>query len=416
MTDILKQIRICAGVTPGSDSFARLLKAFPDTDAIDRANEAQLSAALGGHRRDIRRLLERDTDGAERMLEFCSSIGVSVLTYWDERYPEPLRRIPDPPAWIFVKGHLPAFGRLPSVAVVGTRKPGEYGVRMTYELSRDLSRAGCVIVSGMALGVDGIAASAALDAGGTTVAVLGNGLDIVYPAGHAYLEREILARGAVLSEYPPGTPPDRWNFPKRNRIISALADAVLVTEGSLHSGSLITADYAVKQDKPLYALPGQVDSPGGEGPMKLLREGAYPVACAEDILIALEKQYPACVNVFSLLREEQYDAEKSAKRHHLGVVPERRRSAAPTVAAPTVAAPSVEPPKTDSAKPKAAFQADGLDPAVRALYERIPADRECTPDTLVSPDCSMASINASLTILELYGLISVAPGDRIRRI
>lgn len=185
---------------------------------------------------------------------------------------------------LYYAGALPQ-GRPPSVAIVGSRKPTAYGQTVAYRLANELAARGVVIVSGMALGIDGIAHQATLDAGGKTVAVLGGGLQNIYPARHQRLAEQIIANeGAIISEYPPSMPPVGWQFLARNRIISALSDVVIVVEAAARSGTLSTARWAIEQGKTLMAVPGPITSPTSSGCNQLLRKGALPVTSTDDVL------------------------------------------------------------------------------------------------------------------------------------
>lgn len=191
---------------------------------------------------------------------------------------------------LYYLGELPSERR-PAVAIVGTRKPTSYGKEATYRLAYDLASKGVVIISGMALGVDGIAHRAALDAGGTTIAVLGNGLPTLYPSSHRQLGEDIIKKGgAIISEYEPGMPALAHQFLERNRIVSGLSDAVLITEAAAKSGTLNTASHALEQGKEIFAVPGNITSPLSAGCNKLLRQGAIPATCAEDIIEIIAPQ------------------------------------------------------------------------------------------------------------------------------
>ena len=203
----------------------------------------------------------------------------------DGQYPEQLARVVDRPAELRVRGTL---GDLRRVAVVGTRRPDPYGEEVARELARDLARAGVSVVSGGALGIDGVAHAAALEAGGHTVAVLGTGVDVLHPATHRPLfERMLAAGGALVSELPDGTPGFRSNFPRRNRIVSGMSEAVIVVRAGARSGALITADWARAQGVPVFAVPGDVRDPLSAGPHALLRAGARVATEARDVLGAL---------------------------------------------------------------------------------------------------------------------------------
>ncbi len=197
-------------------------------------------------------------------------------------YPSQLKQIAQPPKLLYVAGKIPLE---PAVAIVGSRRPTKYGEDVTYQLAYDLARAGLVIISGLALGVDAIAHRGALDAGGTTVGVLGCGHDINYPASNRYIKERMVEKGAVVSEYPLGTPGIDWHFPARNRIIAGLAQATIVTECAAESGALITAEFAEKFGRMVMAVPGPITSQYSAGPNNLIRtKDAIAVTSSSDIL------------------------------------------------------------------------------------------------------------------------------------
>lgn len=205
----------------------------------------------------------------------------------DDGFPPRLAAIPEPPEQLRVRGVFgpPAERR---VAMVGMRHADPYGLELAREIARDLARAGVCVVSGGAEGIDGAAHEAALDAGGRTLAVLGTGLDVVYPAGHRPLfERIVASGGALVSEYVDGQRGDRWTFPRRNRLVSGLSEAVLVVRAGERSGALITAAWARRQGVPVFAVPGDVRLEGSAGPLALLRQGARVAASAGELLEAL---------------------------------------------------------------------------------------------------------------------------------
>lgn len=209
--------------------------------------------------------------------------GVSIIHYFDPRYPAALREIYDPPIVLYVKGSLPE-APLAWVGVVGSRVPSLYGQKMARTLSRDLARAGVVVVSGMALGIDAAAHEGSLLGGGPTVGVLGCGLNQVYPKENSRLSKSIAENGALVSEYPLDTIANPAFFPARNRIIAGLSRAVLVVEAKEKSGALITADCALREGRDVYAVPGNADSPRSAGTNQLIRQGAKLMTCAEEVL------------------------------------------------------------------------------------------------------------------------------------
>lgn len=210
---------------------------------------------------------------------------VKKLTLKSKEFPDKLRDIPSPPKQLWVMGDTDLFSGPPSVAIVGTRKVSHYGRSVTEKLASDLSRRGVTIISGMALGVDGIAHNAALEAGGKTIAILPSGLGRPYPATHASLAKQILSSGGLLaSEYPPEEMPGRQHFIARNRLVSGLSDALLITEAALKSGTLHTARFALEQGKTVMAVPGNITSSLSEGTNNLIKSGAQIVTDTKDVL------------------------------------------------------------------------------------------------------------------------------------
>ncbi|HEX6324482.1 MAG TPA: DNA-processing protein DprA [Vicinamibacterales bacterium] len=209
-----------------------------------------------------------------------------TLDWSHSRYPAWLRMVPDPPPVLWARGGLSVLEQT-SVAIVGSRSASQYARQVARALAAGLAEAGIVVTSGMARGVDGAAHEASLAAGGRTIAVLGTGIDVVYPAEHAALAERIAASGLLLTELPPGTPPLRGHFPRRNRIISGLSRAVVVVEASEKSGSLITARMALEQGREVMAVPGSVLYGRNSGAHALIKDGAMPVETAADILEAL---------------------------------------------------------------------------------------------------------------------------------
>ncbi|HEX77951.1 MAG TPA: DNA-protecting protein DprA [Dehalococcoidia bacterium] len=267
----------------GRAKFALLEEHFPSLEAAWHANAAELRAA-GLDDRSVRTIQEyRSKLSPDKEMERLERYRVKVLTWRDEAYPTRLKEIYDRPPVLYVRGSL-----LPEdewcVGVVGTRRTTLYGRQVTEEIVADLARNHITIVSGLARGIDAIAHRAALAAGGRTIAVFASGLDIVYPAEHAQLAREILEQGALVSDYPLGTRPKAENFPRRNRIMSGLSLGVLVVEAGEGSGALITARLALEQNREVFAVPGSILSPASRGTNRLIQEGAKLVMSYTDIL------------------------------------------------------------------------------------------------------------------------------------
>lgn len=256
---------------------------FGDLERAWHAAEADLRA-VGLDARTLKNLLQaRRSVDLDRLVETVNNLGASALTLDDPDYPDVLRELPDAPPVLYVKGTLLDADRW-ALAIVGTRRATGYGREMVHQLVPLLVSAGLTIVSGLARGIDAAAHKTALDAGGRTLAVLGCGIDIVYPPEHRQLAAEISANGALITEFPPGTPPDAKNFPVRNRVVSGLSLGTLVVEAPAGSGALLTADIAAEQGRDVFAVPGNVTSKNSGGPHRLIQSGAKLVVDANDIL------------------------------------------------------------------------------------------------------------------------------------
>ena len=217
---------------------------------------------------------------------------IGILPYNDELFPSRLRVIKNPPVLLYYKGRLPIFDKEVCIGTVGTRTPSPYGCRCAYEISFDLALNGAFVVSGMAFGIDSVCHKAALDAGGKTVAVLGCGVDIVYPKENSELYDRLSVSGTLISEYAPGTKATRYSFPQRNRIISGLSLGTLVIEAQIKSGAMITAQKTKEQNRDLFAIPGRLGEYNSLGPNSLIQSGAIAVKDANDILREYEFLYP----------------------------------------------------------------------------------------------------------------------------
>jgi len=270
----------------GAVRFQRLLERFGDAKAAWRAAPTDLAGA-GLSLTLIERLVAvREKVDLSRIWEQIQSKGIRVLTWLDEAYPQRLKEIEQPPPVLYLRGDL-----LPedtwSVAIVGTRRVTPYGRQVTEEIASFLAAHGITVVSGLARGVDGLAHTAALKAGGRTLAILGSGVDKIYPPENRALAERIFEHGAILSDYAPGTPPEASNFPPRNRIISGLSMAVVVIEAGETSGALITAEFAAEQGREVFSVPGNILAPQSKGTNKLIQQGAFPLLRASDILQTL---------------------------------------------------------------------------------------------------------------------------------
>jgi len=276
----------------GVMAFHRLLDRFACPAAILAASTGELSS-LGLSRDTIDAIRRPDLSAIERDLEWAERPGNHIITCRDEAWPALLSQLSDAPPLLYVHGDTSLLGE-PQLAMVGSRNPTPSGLQTALDFARHLAATGLTITSGLALGIDAASHQGALDAEATTIAVMGTGLDRVYPARHRDLARLIARHGALVSEFPVGTPPLAENFPRRNRIISGLAIGTLVVEAALRSGSLISARYAAEQGREVFAIPGSIHNTLARGCHALIRQGAKLVETAQDIIDELGPLAVAC--------------------------------------------------------------------------------------------------------------------------
>ena len=330
-----------------------------------------------------------------------------------------MRKIKNPPVLLYYRGILPDFNIRFLASVVGTRKLSSYGRRNTFTVANDLARAGAIIVSGMAIGIDGVALAGAVSAGMPTVAIIGSGIDVCYPSQHRRLAREIVKNGCVMTEYAPGTRPERYNFPVRNRIISALSEITLVIEGSERSGALITARNAVAQGKTVYAFPGNVGNVNSQAPMLLLKNGARAFSSADDIVRDFENQVPARLNPFNLAKSSRADMNSVLRALEVScvAVDDDIFNTRPKKEKKTFEA------EAEKATVNKAQHDEGLDARIASLdskaselYKKIPDDPSCSFEELVDEKFTLRDIMQVLLRLEIAGVVMMLPGDRVKRV
>lgn len=269
-----------------------LLERFRDPEELyhcQRGNLPDMPEALGDY------IEEKDLTEAQRILDDCVCKNISILTYGDGSYPRKLKNISDPPMVLYYKGRLPDWESVPVIGIVGTRKASAYGIKNGRRFGGEIAASGALVVSGAASGIDGAAMRGAMEQGRPVVGVLGNGVDVVYPPVNRKLYAETEKFGCLISEYIPGTPPYRGNFPRRNRIISGMSDGVLVVESPERSGALITATMAGEQGRDVFVIPGNIDTPTCQGSNRLLRNGGTAVFSGWDVLEEYADRYPGRV-------------------------------------------------------------------------------------------------------------------------
>ena len=273
-------------LTPGVGGIfiKRLLDRFGTPESVFQAPLQELLQIEGLGEKVAREIQKGPVEKkVEKELYLLKEVGGKIMTIKDESYPKRLKEIYDPPPLLYIRGDLKEEDEL-AVAIVGSRKTTPYGRWITEKMGQELARHGITIVSGMARGIDSHAHWGALSGGGRTIAVLGSGVDMVYPPENRNLYKRIIDQGAVVSEFPMSSPPEGGHFPKRNRIISGLSIGVVVVQAGMESGSLITANYALEQGREVFAVPGNVGSESSRGTHQLIKDGAKLVESSEDIL------------------------------------------------------------------------------------------------------------------------------------
>ena len=415
---MLYTIWLSLACVPGSEAFGKLNSRFPTAEAVYRADDEAIAACISSKSRDYNSLIDKDTSRAEEVLNFCTSKNVGILTYYDQRYPKALKDIKNPPVLLYYRGSLPDFNSDFFISIVGTRHLTDYGRKNTFAISADLATAGAVVVSGMAIGIDGVAHAGALSANGKTVAIIGSGIDVCYPAQHKRLAREIVKCGCVMTEYAPGTKPDKHNFPTRNRIISGLSSATLVMEGRERSGALITAHHAKEQGRAVYAFPGNVGNSASEASNLLIKSGAKLFTSADDVVMDFELKSSGKLNPFMLRKSSHMEMSAVLRELEVACVapsdevfktPRAKKESPPTQE-------EVVKQQQDELKdPEADVSAAGFDKNILALYKKIPLNSECSIDELVDDVHSLRSVMQGLLQLEIARFVTMLPGDRVKR-
>ncbi len=274
----------------GPKRLAQLYQEFGNLREAWAASDARLRQS-GLSKQPLSNFLRvRDTIDLDAEMEKVKKVGAWLLTLKDDDYPDQLKEIPDAPTVLYIRGTLTPADKL-ALSIVGTRKPTAYGRSVTYKLAQRLVEQGITIISGMAQGIDSMAHLGALDNGGRTIAILGSGIDVIYPSENQKLAERIVKNGALISEFHIGTPPEARNFPRRNRIISGMALGVLVAEAPDKSGVMITVEAALNQGREVFAIPANIFNPMGRGANRLIQEGAKLVMRVSDVLNELDIAY-----------------------------------------------------------------------------------------------------------------------------
>lgn len=303
-----------------------LLDHFGTPENVYFADEEEYCLIDGIRAPQAKLLADKSLEEAERSLGASERLGLRLLTMQDADYPVRLRNIFEPPLLLYIKGNLPVIDEEAAVAMVGTRKASPYGVEAAEKIAYGMAKQGALVISGAAAGIDSAAHRGALRAGGRTLAVLGCGIDVVYPAENEWLYRDIAASGALVSEYPPGTAAEGWHFPVRNRIISGLSLGTIVVEAPERSGALITAHTALEQGRDVFAVPGPIDAPMSRGCNRMIADGeAALITESWDVLREYEGMYPhkICGGRVELPRTLGYEAREQQREQHAAAAEEK---------------------------------------------------------------------------------------------
>ena len=384
----------------GNSIYSKLYSHFGSIDAIYDCDDADVALIPWLDNGQKRKLLDKNMDHAQEILEWCDYYEVGIVTPSDENYPYTLRDINDYPAVLYYKGKLPDFEKELCISVVGTRKLTVEGQRNAYNLGYGLAKGGAIVVSGMAKGIDGVSQKGALYAGGSSVAVLGCGIDVVYPKEHYALMEKLMRVGAVITEFPPHTPPNGYNFPVRNRIISALSVATVVVEADLNSGALITARRALEQGRDIFAYPGPTNSFASKGTNQLIKDGAKVATEAIDILEQYMDKYTD-INLSAskerpiLKRERKPTDDNENSDSFLSKVSEFFKTKK-----------TQEEPK-ESAQP---FDVSVLSEEEKAVYDSMEFGKPISVDFLSRLDFPVSVLTSAITMLEVKGAIKSVPG------
>lgn len=397
---------------------ASLLEAFEDPEDIFYADPGRFAALEALSAEAAEALQDKNLTHAEEILAQCEEKRIHILTLRDAAYPQRLKNIPDPPAVLYYRGRLPDLDGTPAISVVGTRKASAYGLGAAKRMGYEIASCGGIVISGVANGIDGCAMQGALTAGGAVVGVLGCGADVVYPVSNRWLYADTERYGCLLTEFPPGTPPYKWNFPRRNRIISGLSCGVLVIEAPEQSGSLITARLAAEQGRDVFSVPGNIDMPTFVGSNQLLRDGALMATCGWDVLREYEALFPGKIRRYEGSRTQAAYPDEVARAAEIEEKPMPKVAQKPSL-----------PAKKQNPKPKNDKKAidngenspysdlnetlPSLNPQEKAVVSALAGGQRLVDDVIAETGISAGKMLGLLTLLEIKGVIRRLPGRYI---
>lgn len=381
----------------------RVLEHFGTPELVHAADEEACRMVGGLSDSVIRSLMNKSLDQADVVLGDCERYGIQLLTLQDSAYPERLRAIAQPPMVLYWKGRQFAFDNEAAIGMVGSRQATPYGTQAAAKLSADLTQKGALVVTGMAQGIDASAVKGALKVGGPVVSVLAGGIDRVYPRYHQDLYEDVAAVGTLISEYPPGTDHRGEHFPVRNRIISGLSVGVVAVESARASGTLLTVNHAIEQDREVFAVPGPIDAPMSEGTNRLIQEGcAKLIMEADDVLCEFVDKFPSKLR---LGRSASLPPEAEKQRlAGAAAVPEQgeaRRA-------------EKKPPEEDTVYLRWADCKDKLTDDQREVLLALDGGAVQTDDLVERTQIPARRVLSALTVLQIQGYVAEESGKRFR--
>ena len=389
-----------------------VLSAFRDPEEIFYAEKEAYTNVMGITAQGVAALCDKDLSEAKEILDECIRKNIQICTFHDGAYPVRLKNIADPPMVLYYQGNLAGLDSAPVIGVVGTRKASAYGLTSASRIGYQIARCGGIVVSGLASGIDSNAMTGALTAGGNIVGVLGCGVDVVYPVTSRSLYVDTQRNGCLISEFPPNTPPHKWNFPKRNRIISGLSNGVVVVEAPVKSGALITARRALDQGRDVFVVPGNIDVDNCKGSNALLREGAMAVSSGWDVVSEYVALYPDKIRMEDeplrhqpeipmKLERELSKVAQDAQIPHAIVKTDRKKEKKPI----------------DKGKKKSySVQQDiweTLTPQEQELLRPLREGEALVDDLIARSGLPAGKVLSMLTMLQIRGVVELLPGKRV---
>ena len=396
----------------GTHVYQYLLDEFGSIEAIYSCEDNDVENLPWLYDYHKKKILDKNLDRAKEVLRWCNKAGVNIVTLEDDDYPATLKDLVDRPGVLYYVGTLPDFSKELSIGVVGTREMTLYGQRCAFEIGYGLTKGGAIVVSGGALGIDCTAQKGAIAAGGSTIAILGSGIDVLYPPQNKELLIKIMETGAVITEYPPFTPPNRYNFPVRNRLISGLSKGVVIVEADKNSGAMITADKAKAQHRYLFSVPGPINVFQSTGTNELISTGAKSVTSALDILEEYLDLYSDKIQITpskekpDLKLLDEFNEDSSPIRSFLQTIGFNRRGKKKK--------------NTDKENNEVAQEISnqngididtlGVDENAKKIYKFMEKNKKYNVDSFDELGLKTNVIVSSFTMLEIFGAVKSLPG------